>query len=199
MVVGWTLHAIKHGSFRCRLEHCNPCKRPTEKFEERQKYRKKLLGVWLNSVSDDLDLITDWWFFYRMYELYGIDLAGGMYARATLALLVFCGLGSISYLLELYQTAFKFPDTIKWLPVFTILCEDVPQIVLSLILSGAFESFATDLNALTAFNIATSVYSALIKISGEVFVNYCYCCQFTPPDDDDDDGDGEYIEAGNDV
>ena len=122
-----------------------------------------------------------------------------MYARATLALLVFCGLGSISYLLELYQTVFKFPDTIKWLPVFTILCEDVPQIVLSLILSGAFESFATNLNALTAFNIATSVYSALIKISGEVFVNYCYCCQFTPPDDDDDDGDGEYIEAGNDV
>ena len=117
-------------------------------------------------------------------------MGGGLYARATLALLVFCVLGTVSYLLELYQTVCKFPDTIKWLPVFTILCEDVPQVILSLVLSGAFQS--TDLDALTAFNIATSVYSALIKISGEVFVNYCYCCKFTPPDDDEE---GDYIEA----
>mmetsp|Transcript_2157 Transcript_2157/g.4616 ORF Transcript_2157/g.4616 Transcript_2157/m.4616 type:complete len:193 (-) Transcript_2157:199-777(-) len=191
MVVGWTLHAIKHGSLTCQIDHCNPFRKPTEKFEERQKYRKKLMYLWLNSVSDDLDMITDWWFFLRMYDIHGIDLDGGMYARATLALLVFCVLGSISYLLELYQTVFKYPATFQWLAVFTIFCEDVPQILLSLVLSRSFDA---DLTPLAAFNIATSVYSALIKVSGEVFVNYFYCCKFTPPDADDED---RYVEAGN--
>lgn len=193
MVVGWTLHALKHRTLKCRLEHCNPCKRPTEKFEERQKYRKKVMGIWLNSVSDDLDLITDWWFFLRMYDLNGMNMDGGMYAQATLALLVFCVLGTISYILELYQTVFKYPETFKWLGVFTIVCEDVPQILLSLFLARPLDA---DLTPLTAFNISTSVYSALIKISGEVFVNYCYCCKFTPPEPEDEEG-GSYIEAGN--
>ena len=94
------------------IEHCNPFRRPTTKFEERQKYRKQLMSVWLNSVSDDLDLITDWWFFLRMYNLYGIDLDGDMYARATFALLVFAGIGTLSYILELYQTLFKYPNSL---------------------------------------------------------------------------------------
>ena len=42
-------------------------------------------------------------------DLHGIDLDGGMYARATLALLVFCGFGTLSYLFEIYQTVFKYP------------------------------------------------------------------------------------------
>lgn len=124
--------------------------------------------------------------------MYGTDLDGGTYSRATLALLVFCVLGTISYVLELYQIVFKYPETIRWLAPFTIFCEDVPQIILSIILSKPFE--AADLTPLAAFNIATSVYSALIKVSGEVFVNYCYCCKFTPQDADDED---RYIEVGN--
>lgn len=186
MVVGRTLHAIKHGTLKCQIEHCNPCRRPTDKFEERKKYRQQILNVWLNSVSDDLDLITDWWFFYRMFDLHGVDISseGGLYAHATLALFVCCILGSISYLLELYQSVFKYPDTIRWLATFTIFCEDVPQIILSVFLSGAL---GTDLTPLAAFNISTSVYSALIKVSGEMFVNYCYCCKFTPPEDEDED------------
>lgn len=194
MVVGWTLHAIKHGSLKCSLTHCNPIKRPTDRFEERQKYRKQLLSVWLNSVSDDLDMITDWWFFLRMYELHGIDLDGGMYARATLALLVFCIIGSISYVLELYQVVFKYPETFKWLALFTMLFEDVPQILLSLILSGKIQSFSTNADPLTAFNIATSVYSMLIKLSSEVFVNYFYCCEFTGGDESDP----RFVAMGND-
>ena len=142
------------------------------------------MSVWLNSVSDDLDLITDWWFFLRMYNLYGIDLDGGMYARATLALLVFAGIGTLSYLMELYQTVFRYPDTIHWLAPMTILLEDVPQILLTVFLSKPFEA---DLEPLAAFNIATSVYSALIKVTGEVCVNYCYCCKFIPPVDEDSD------------
>lgn len=182
MVVGWVLHSIKHRSLRCRFEHCNPFKKPTEKFEERQKYRKQLLGVWLNSVSDDLDLVTDWIFFFSMYNTFGIDINGDMYSRATMALLVFSIAGTVSYLLELYQIVFKYPDTIKWLGPFTIMCEDVPQILLTLFLSGRIQSFKDNATPIAAFNIATSVYSALIKVSGEVFVNYCYCCRFEQPD-----------------
>mmetsp|Transcript_33572 Transcript_33572/g.81177 ORF Transcript_33572/g.81177 Transcript_33572/m.81177 type:complete len:216 (+) Transcript_33572:290-937(+) len=198
MVVGWLLHGLKHGSFRCRFEHCNPLKKPpAEKFNERRNYRKKLLGVWLNSVSDDLDMITDWWFFLRMYELHGIDIDGGTYARATLALLLFCILGSISYLLELYQTVFKYPATFAWLPAFTIFFEDVPQILLSLILSGALDVDPAELTPSAAFNISTSVYSALIKVSGEVFVNYFYCCKFVPPreEEEEESDDAAFVDA----
>jgi hypothetical protein len=97
-----------------------------------------------------------------------------MYAQATLALGIFCIIGSISYLLELYQMIFKYPATFEWLPLFTILGEDLPQIALSLVLGKTFEGEVT---ALAAFNIATSVYSALIKISGELLLNHCeYVC-----------------------
>mmetsp|Transcript_26945 Transcript_26945/g.58010 ORF Transcript_26945/g.58010 Transcript_26945/m.58010 type:complete len:192 (+) Transcript_26945:119-694(+) len=184
MVVGWTLHALKHGSLKCSFDHCNPFKKPTERFEERQKYRKKLLSIWLNSVGDDLDMITDWWFFYRMYVLHGIDLSGDMYSRGTLALLVVCVCGSLLYLIELFQTVFKYPETFKWLSVATIFFEDVPQIFLSLMLSGAFSALASNPTPLATFNIATSVYHALIKVSGQMFVNYCFCCSFTEADSD---------------
>ena len=113
-----------------------------------------------------------------MYNLHGIDLNGGMYARATLALIVFSGMGTISYLAELYQAVFKYPESFQWLSLFTIMLEDVPQILLSLVLSGVFEQDLTTLEPLAAFNISTSVYSALMKVSGELFVNHCYCCKF---------------------
>jgi len=105
---------------------------------------------------------------------------------ATFALLVFAGIGTLSYLLELYQTVFKYPDTIHWLAPLTILLEDVPQILLTVFLSKPFEE-ANALEPLAAFNIATSVYSALIKVTGEVCVNYCYCCKFIPPVNEDSD------------
>ncbi|KAL7484587.1 hypothetical protein ACHAW6_010225 [Cyclotella cf. meneghiniana] len=183
MVVGWTLHALKFGRIRCQFEHCNPCKKPTENFEQRRKYRSKLWSTWLNSMADDLDLVTDWWFFLTMYGWYGVSLDGGMYSRATLALLVSCVIGTISYLLELYQVVFKYPATFEWLPLFTILGEDVPQVALSLVLGKAFEA---ELTPLAVLNIATSAYSALIKIGGELFLNHCYCCKFIPPEGDDD-------------
>ena len=68
MVVGWLLHGCTHGAFTCKIDHCNPIRKPAQdEFEQRKKYRKEILGIWLNSVSDDLDFITDWWFMYRMY------------------------------------------------------------------------------------------------------------------------------------
>ena len=88
----------------------------------------------------------------------------------------------IAISLHLHKLRNTLPDTIYWLAPFTILLEDVPQILLTVFLSKPFEA---DLEPLAAFNIATSVYSALIKVTGEVFVNYCYCCKFTPPVDED--------------
>ncbi|KAL7461259.1 hypothetical protein ACHAXS_001680 [Conticribra weissflogii] len=179
MVVGWTLMSLRRGVFRCRLEHCNPFSKPTN-YEERRKYRQQIWSAWLNSVADDLDLLTDWWFLLRMYNQYGADMNEGLESQATLALFVFCVIGSISYLLEIYQLVFKYPATFEWLPLFTILGEDVPQILLTLVLTKAFENPTP----LAAFNIATSVYSAFIKVSGELFLNHCYCCRFIPPDED---------------
>ena len=104
---------------------------------------------------------------------------GDWYGRATLALLVSCIIGSVSYVLELIQTV-KYPDDhFKWLPVLTILLEDTPQVILTIMLSGAISSYQNDPSALAAFNIATSVYSAMIKVSGELFVNSCWCCSYT--------------------
>ena len=87
-------------------------------------------------------------------------------------------MGTISYLVELYQAVFKYPESFQWLSLFTIMLEDVPQILLSLVLSGVFEQDLTTLEPLAAFNISTSVYSAVMKVSGELFVNHCYCCKF---------------------
>ena len=175
MVVGWTLQCLRRGAFTCQIEHCDPFRKPTENFEERRKYRQELWNTWLNSVADDLDMITDWLFFLQMYDLYGISVDGGMYSVTTLALLVSTVMGSISYLAELYQVVILFPATFQWLPLFTILLEDVPQIILSLVLS---QSFSADATPLVAFNIATSLYSALIKISGELVRFFLY--QFVP-------------------
>jgi len=182
MVITWALHTITHGHHKCHVRSLNPFTRPP-RFAERQEYRKKLLSIWLDSVSADMDMISDWVFLYHMYETHGIDLAGGMYARATLALFFFCILGTCSYILVLYQTVFK-TQPISWLSFYTIICEDVPQILLTLVLSGVFNGFKTNPTPLATFNIATSVYSALIKISGELFVNYCYCCSFDSSSDE---------------
>lgn len=120
-------------------------------------------------------------------DMNGIDLDGGMHARTTLALMVFCCLASVSYLLELYQSVFRHPDTFKWLPAFVTLFEDVPQILLSLVLSGALSDYEVDPTPLAAFNIATSLYRAMIKVTTQVFVNFCYCCTFTEADADEED------------
>ena len=88
MVLGFLLYSIKTRSLKCRFEHSNPFIRPKEgpEFEERKKYREKLLAIWVNSVADDFDLLTDWWFTYKCFVLHGIDVSGGMYAQATLYL-----------------------------------------------------------------------------------------------------------------
>mmetsp|Transcript_2150 Transcript_2150/g.5057 ORF Transcript_2150/g.5057 Transcript_2150/m.5057 type:complete len:200 (-) Transcript_2150:129-728(-) len=186
MVITWALHTLTHGHHKCRLRTLNPFIRPP-RFAARQEYRKKLLSIWLDSISADMDMISDWVFLYHMYGTHGMDLIGGMYARATLALCFFTVLGSISYLLVLYQTVFKV-QPISWLSLYTIVCEDVPQILLTLVLSGVFDSYNTKPSPLAAFNIATSVYSALIKLSGELFVNYCYCCSFDLSSDEEAGG-----------
>ena len=191
MVVGFLLHSISHGALKCRFDHYDPFRKPTEAqgLDERKKYREKLLAVWVNSIGDDLDLLTDWWFTYKCYMLHGIDINGGMYAHATIALIVFSVLGTISYLAELYQTVFRHTEPFRWLPLFTVVFEDAPQILLSMVLSGTFEKQTSTftLEPPAAFNIATSVYSALMKVSTELFLNNCYCCRFEAAGNEDEE------------
>mmetsp|Transcript_27484 Transcript_27484/g.39364 ORF Transcript_27484/g.39364 Transcript_27484/m.39364 type:complete len:199 (-) Transcript_27484:228-824(-) len=194
MVVGFLLHTIKTRSLKCTFEHSNPFLKPEEgpAFDERKKYREKLKALWMNSVADDLDLITDWWFTYKCFVLHGINVNDGMYAQASLALLVSTVMGTISYLVELYQTVFRHTTPFSWLSLFTVVFEDAPQIILSMVLSGTFEKTTSiyTLEAPAAFNIATSVYSALMKVSDVLFLNYCYCCKFEAVGEVD--GDEEY-------
>eukprot|EP00574_Skeletonema_japonicum_P002757 CAMPEP_0201713794 /NCGR_PEP_ID=MMETSP0593-20130828/506_1 /ASSEMBLY_ACC=CAM_ASM_000672 /TAXON_ID=267983 /ORGANISM="Skeletonema japonicum, Strain CCMP2506" /LENGTH=193 /DNA_ID=CAMNT_0048202981 /DNA_START=40 /DNA_END=621 /DNA_ORIENTATION=- len=191
MVVGFLLHTIKHGSLKCQFEHSNPFRKPEEgaEFEERKKYRAKLKALWMHSVADDFDLVTDWWFTYKCFVLHGIDVSAGMYAQASLALLVFTVMGTISYLIELYQTTFRHTNPFSWLPLFTVVFEDAPQVLLSMVLSGTFDKQTSmyTLEAPAAFNIATSVYSALMKVSDVLFLNYCYCCKFQADEKDDEE------------
>ncbi len=191
MVVGFLLHTIKHGSLNCQFEHSNPFRKPEEgaEFEERKKYRAKLKALWMHSVADDFDLVTDWWFTYKCFGLHGIDINEGMYAQATLALFFFTVMGTLSYLVELYQTVFRHKEPFTWLPLFTVVFEDAPQILLSMVLSGTFDKQTSmyTLEPPAAFNIATSVYSALMKVSDELFLNYCYCCKFQAVGEEDED------------
>eukprot|EP00985_Skeletonema_marinoi_P007560 scaffold3321_cov149-Skeletonema_marinoi.AAC.13 len=171
MVVGFLLHSISRGALKCRFDHYDPFRQPTEAqgLDERKKYH--------------------WWFTYKCYMLHGIDINGGMYAHATIALIVFSVLGTISYLAELYQTVFRHTEPFRWLPLFTVVFEDAPQILLSMVLSGTFEKQTSifTLEPPAAFNIATSVYSALMKVSTELFLNNCYCCRFEAVGDEDEE------------
>ena len=182
MVVGFLVHSIKHGTLKCQFQHCNPFLKPAEdELKQRQAYREKLMKRWVHSVTDDLDLVTDWWFAYKCFMLFGIDVNEGLYPIATLLLGIFTITGTISYFVELYQIAFRSEENpIKWLPLFTVVLEDAPQIILSALLTGMFqtETSVTTLETPAAFNVATSVYSALMKVSEEAFINWCYCFKF---------------------
>ena len=57
-------------------------------------------------------------------------------------------------------------------------------------------SFQYTLEPPAAFNIATSVYSALMKVTDELFLNYCYCCKFEAVGEEDEDEEYKPINYG---
>jgi hypothetical protein len=155
-------------SSRFKFVTLNPFYAPSDK-NRRQDLRRRELNIWLASTADDLDLISDWWFFWVTF-----DDRGGFDDSLTLVLFIFTCLGSITWLLEIVHVAFIRPSgSWAWLPILILILEDIPQVVITLIIQDRFGG----ISSLGLFNIMTSLYSLAIRLFGELFVNYCYCCE----------------------
>jgi len=174
--------------------------------------RQREWSIWSGSIADDIDLAADWWFWYETYKERSLD------DNYVLALLVFCGMGTLTWFLEIYNVAWREPreemakarstDENKettgyyacggrsfwlFLPLLVLLVEDVPQVVMTWLLQGTL----LNLSGLAAFNITTSIYSIVIKIGREFFVNFYCCCDLKEITfDQDDGGDEEAGDAG---
>ena len=68
-----------------------------------------------------------------------------------------------------------------------MLCEDVPQIALTWMISRSF----VNASGLAVFNITTSIYSLIIQFMGELFLKMNWCCVLTDEDEDMDEPDAE--------
>ena len=174
MVVAALLRTLMQGDCCCssakyKLITLNPFYSPKDK-EARQNLRRREWNIWLSSTADDLDLVADWWFFWVTYN----GGRGGFSDRLTFLLFVFCCLGSITWLLEIVQLScargnFRW----TWLPLLILCVEDIPQLILTLMINDRFSNVSN----LGLFNIMTSLYSMMIRVAGELFMNCCYCCQ----------------------
>ena len=183
MVVAATLRALMQGdccycSANYKFVSMNPFYQPIDK-ERRVALRRKEWNIWLSSTADDLDLISDWWFFWSTYN----GDRGGFDDNLTLVLFIFSCLGSITWLLELIQLSCVRPEySWTWLQLLIISVEDIPQVIITLLLNNSF----TNLSGISIFNLMTSLYSLGIRLAGELFLNACYCCERTDgglPDD----------------
>lgn len=132
--------------------------------------RRKEWSIWLSSTADDLDLVADWWFFWVTYN----GERGGFEDQLTFVLFIFCCLGTLTWMPELIQLSCVSPkQNWQWLPIMILLVEHVPQVVITLTLNASF----SDITNLGIFNLMTSLYSVLIRVAGELFMNCFYCCE----------------------
>lgn len=130
-------------------------------------------------------LMTDWWFFWVTYT----GERGGFNDRLTFVLFIFCCLGSIAWSLELIQlSCVRHNFSWTWLPLLILCVEDIPQIVITLMVTGRFSNASN----LGLFNITTSLYSMMIRVCGELFMNCCYCCERV-----EGEGEGEVAKRNN--
>jgi len=179
MVLAATARVLKRGdcalcSSEFKFLSYNPLYEPTN-LEQRQAERRKEWNVWMSSTADDLDLLGDWWFWWSTFN----GERGGFSDTLTLALFVFSVLGSVTWLLEFYQVAFARPDqSWKWLQLMILIVEDLPQMVITSLIVGRF----SNLTSVSLFNLMTSFYSLMIRMAGELFLNWCYCCEKIHPD-----------------
>lgn len=183
MVVAATFRALMQGGFCCqsnfKLISLNPFYTPINK-EQRVEIRRKEWNIWLASTADDLDLVADWLFFWNTYQ----GDRGGFEDNLTYYLFIFCILGSVTWSLELIQLSCVRPEfTWTWLSIFILLVEDIPQLVLTLLIQDRF----SNLSNYGLFNIMTSLYSVGIRLAGEMFMNCCYCCEKVEEDEEEKD------------
>lgn len=172
MVIAATLKSIIRRDARCcssyKIVSANPLYVPKDK-EKRQHLRRKEWNIWLSSTSDDIDLVSDWWFFWMTY-----NDRSGFDDQLVLLLFIFCCLGSLTWLLQLIQiSCLRGDGSWAWLQILILVVEDIPQLVLTLLING----WSSNLTNLGLFNIMTSFYSLLIRIAGELFMDCCYCCE----------------------
>lgn len=178
MVVAALLRNVMNKNVCCcccstqyNIVSCNPLYVPVNK-QGRMEFRRREFNIWLASTADDLDLISDWWFWWSQYTLMGTT---SLTSNSLLFwLFIFCCAGTFTWFLELVQVAFVRPDKgWIWLPTFIILIEDIPQVVLTVLIRGGI----TNLSSLGVFNVMTSLYSLSIRVAGELFMHCCYCCE----------------------
>lgn len=171
MVVAALLRMLIQGeccfcSARFKFVTLNPFYVPADKAQ-RKDLRRRELGVWRGSIADDVDLIADWWYFSVVF-----DERGGFDDTLTLVLGIFTFLGTLTWLLEVFHLTCIRPNAAwPWLQILILLVEDIPQVVITYIIRDPFDN----ITPLGLFNITTSLYSLFIRLTGELFVNYCYC------------------------
>lgn len=120
---------------------------------------------------------------------------GGFEDTLTLVLFIFTCLGTITWLLEVIHLTCIRPDqSWAWLQLLILLVEDIPQVVVTLLIQDRFDSIST----LGLFNITTSLYSLFIRLTGELFVNYCYCCERIDIPVDEEEGKVAFYNNGRD-
>jgi hypothetical protein len=181
MVVAALLRALLTGDLCCcfsssfRLVSTNPFYTPVDK-EIRQDVRRKKWNIWLSSTADDLDLVSDWWFWWTVYN----GDRGGFEDQLTFLLFIFCCLGSLTWLLELVQISCVRDTEWGWLPPLIIIVEDIPQLILTVLIINGDD--LSNMSSIGVFNLMTSLYSLMIRIAGELFMNCCFCLERVPKD-----------------
>lgn len=80
-------------------------------------------------VLEVTDLIFDWWFFVDV-----LKTLNGFQDRITQAILAFCIISSITFIVQLVNRCFKCVED-ETLSAIVVWIEDVPQIILSLLIT----------------------------------------------------------------
>ena len=170
--------------------------KPGKKESQR---RSREWSVWTASISNDLDLAADWWFLSSLLQQR--EQQGGLWSLRNLdptlfALYVFTIAGTVTWALQVFKTVCIDTNSKQqmqrrcwdFVPLLVLICEDIPQIALTWIISSSF----LDASGLAVFNLTTSIYSLFIQFFGECFLKVNGCCVMT--EDDEDGHDADYDE-----
>ena len=199
MVVAALVHALRQGeccicSRKYKIVSMNPFYHVDDKDDRRDR-RRAGLNVWLNSTGDDLDLVSDWWFFLTATK--GLSLGGDIYDgnAILLGLFVSCCLASVTWMMSLVKLSCTRAEDYewKWLPILILMVEDIPQVVLTFLLQAQQGRF-DQISNLGIFNIMTSIYSLSIRMASQICLNCFYGCERV--DDDNDNNDDDHMESG---
>ena len=120
--------------------------KPGKKESQR---RSREWSVWTASISNDLDLAADWWFLSSLLQQR--EQQGGLWSLRNLdptlfALYVFTIAGTVTWALQVFKTVCIDTNSKQqiqrrcwdFVPLLVLICEDIPQIALTWIISSSF-------------------------------------------------------------